>query len=258
MTDEKKPESIENNWDILYQDYPEVYHRFATESVREPSLIAIVNDMFELHNKVVLDIGSGTGSSTFGWAKYAKSVIGIEPNSAMLRIAQEELKGRDAGNIIFIQGRAQNIPLKADSVDVAIFVTSIPIYHPEISEMEENAKRLIKEVSRVIRTSGFIISVDIAPFWYGGELARVILGRSRRTPENIEGNVSYILVEKLYFKYKDFFQTQKFKSMQDILETYGFIFGKKAIQYLIKHQKTTVKWKFRVYYKRKGEVYKSS
>lgn len=258
MTDDKKPESIENRWDILYRDYPEVYHRFASGATREPDTTTIVNDMFKLHNKAVLDIGSGTGQSTLGLARYAKSVIGIEPNSAMLMTAQEGMKGRDTGNIIFIQGKAQNIPLKADSVDMAIFVTSLPIYHPEIAKMEENAKEVINEASRVIRTGGFIISVDIAPFWYGGELAPVILGRNRRTPEDVIGKLPHILIEELYFEYKDFFQTQKYKSMQDILQTYGFIYGKKAIQYLIKHQKTTVKWKFRIYYKRKGEVYKSS
>ena len=54
----------------------------------------------------------------------------------------------------------------------------------------------------------------------------------------------------LGFKHRDFYTFQEFDSLDHIISTYGFIFGKKAIEYLRVHNKTTIKWKSRIYSKK--------
>ena len=69
MTNKDRPESLEGRWDILYHDCPEVYDE--SERVpRVPDLIDVLAARFPLQGKTVVDIGSGTGLSTYKLAEY--------------------------------------------------------------------------------------------------------------------------------------------------------------------------------------------
>ena len=50
--------------------------------------------------KTVADIGSGSGKSTFQLAKYAKQVIGIEPQGEMMAVAIKNLKETGLKNVV--------------------------------------------------------------------------------------------------------------------------------------------------------------
>ena len=238
--------TIENRWDILYHDYPKVYDRFAKVK-KKPGITEVLLEMFSLREKKVADVGSGTGLSTFNLAKYAQHVIGIEPEDSMRNLAVKNAKKRHIENVEFRKGTAENMPLNDDSVDVVVAVTAASLYK------RENIEQFVGEAERVLIANGLTISVDVAPGWYGGELAPVILGRSRRQKDSdteITRNGSFIA---LGFNHRDVYQTQDYGSVEKMLSTYGFIFGRKAINYIISHQKTIVKWKFRIYYKQKTD-----
>jgi ubiquinone/menaquinone biosynthesis C-methylase UbiE len=236
-----KLETIENRWDILYRDYPEVYDEFAGVP-KNPEWIDVIKKWFNLNGKIVVDIGSGSGLSTFALSKIAKFVIGIEPEEAMMKIAVKNAKKMNISNVRFVNGYAEKIPIEDCSVDVVIAVTVASFYK------ERNIKSFAKEANRILVKNGVIISVDVAPKWYGGELAPIILGKSRDCKEDNLRNEVFI---SLGFKHKDFYQIGNYGSLRKIISTYGFIFGKKAIEYLKKHKKTKIKGKFRVFYKMK-------
>jgi len=239
MREYQRPETIENQWDILYRDYPEVYDSF-TSVKYIPSID--LNGMFGIEGKRVVDIGSGTGKSSFYLARYAEKVIGVEPEEAMLEIARNNLKSSKFKNIFFLKGSSDSIPLPDGSADFVIGMTVASFYEAG------NINRFVKEAKRVLITGGSIISVDIAPGWYGGELAPVILGRSRRR-EGIDFEVvRNDAFTALGFRHTDRYQTQEYGSLENIISTYGFIFGRKSINYLQNHKKTSIKWKFRIYY----------
>lgn len=245
MKNTKRPESLENRWDILYRDYPEVYDEFATIS-RKPNTAEVLNRMLNLKDRVILDIGSGTGVSTFGVAEYAKFVIGIEPEDAMLRIAMKRLKGRHSANVEFIKGKAEGIPLKDGTFDGVIAATAGPGPDPDA------VRTFITDAIRVIRDKGFIAIVSLPPKeWYGGELAPIIVDRSEPSGEGPVHPYHYLLRREFDFKHRDFYQIQDYGSVEKIVSVYGFIFGREAIDYLRKHNKTSIKWKYRIYYWRK-------
>jgi hypothetical protein len=64
MKSTERPETIENRWDILYRDYPEVYDEFASVPYSKIE-VDVIRKMFGLRDKTVADIGSGSGISTF-------------------------------------------------------------------------------------------------------------------------------------------------------------------------------------------------
>ncbi len=234
-----KPETVENRWDILYRVYPEVYNEFANVPISR-QWIDVARKMFTLKDKVVADIGSGSGQSTFQLARYAGKVIGIEPEDAMGEIAIREARKLDIRNIEFKKGTAAAIPLDNQSVNITISVTGAFFYDAE------STRGFVKEAERITRRRGYIIIVNIAPRWYGGEVAHVILGKSRGSERN--DWVDNVLRE-LSFGYRDYFYHTDYVTVDKAVATYGFIFGRKVIDYLHKHNMSKIKWKGRIYFK---------
>jgi len=65
----------------------------------------------------------------------------------------------------------------------------------------------------------------------------------------VDVEVDRIFIEEFQFAYQDIFSDQDYGSIEQIVSIYGFIFGKKAIEHLQREQKTTIRWKFRVYWR---------
>lgn len=235
-----KPLTIENRWDILYVDYPEVYDAFASVP-KEPKMIDVMKHHFDLNDKTVLDIGSGAGDSSFQLATISKTVIGLEIEDNMRQIAELKLKELNLPNVSFRKGTALDIGLADHSVDATIAIT-LPLF------IDEEIRTYIREALRVTKSGGVVINVGIAPFSYGGNLAEVILGESKITEEDTEGVVDRILREEFGFSYFDFDAIQTYDSVDHIVSTYGFIFGEKAIDYLIKTHQKQIIWTYRVHY----------
>ena len=160
-----RPESIENRWDILYRDYPEVYEAFSSVPYH-PTIYEKLPEIIDLHGKCIADIGAGTGSD------------------------------------------------------------------------------FIREGLRV--SKGQVVYVGIPPGWYGGDLYDVIEDPFK---DIVDAEVDRIFLEEFQFAYKDIFSDQEYGTVEHIVSIYGFIFGKKAIEYLRKEEKTAIRWKFRVYWR---------
>ena len=156
MNDAKRPETMENRWDILYRDYPEVCDEFVRVP-RKPSVAEVLSNTFSLRDRVILDIGSGTGLSTFGFAPYVKHVIGLEPEDSMLKVAVSRLKRTQIANVEFMRGRAEDIPLKDGSVDSVMAITAGPGPWPDA------IRRFIKDALRVVRRGGLMAIVGLPP-----------------------------------------------------------------------------------------------
>lgn len=224
------PETIDNAWDVLYSDYPEVYDAFASFPY-DPSPVDVINREFPLAGKLVVDVGSGTGKSTFALARYAERVIGVESEGAMRSLAERTLAERRPHNVTFVAGSAESIPLPDESADVATAIT---------------APLELDEALRVLKPHGVIVRLDVAPDWYGGDLNDVI---NLPTPELAAG--SRALVEEGGFSYLDFDSVQEYGTTDNIVRTYGFIFGPTAIAHLRQTERTSIRWRFRIHYRQR-------
>jgi ubiquinone/menaquinone biosynthesis C-methylase UbiE len=228
-----QPESIENRWDILYRDYPHVYEAFSRVPYR-PTIYEHLPSILNLHGKSIADVGAGTGSSSLGLAPYARRVIGIEREPAMLQQAQQKAHGE---NVVFLCGDALALPLADDSVDLVTGIT-LAVYPPE------RYRDFIREGRRVAK--GALVYVGIAPGWYGGDMYEVIDNPYKGI---VDVEVERIFLEEYQFQYQDIFSDQEYGTVAHIVSTYGFIFGKKTIEYFQREKKTTIRWKFRVYWR---------
>ena len=229
-----RPESIENRWDILYRDYPEVYEAFSNTPYH-PTIYEQLPGIIDLRGKRIADVGAGTGSSSLALARYARQVIGIEREAAMLRQAREKVRGIEAQQVTFLSGDALALPLADNSVDLVTGIT-LALYPPE------QYRDFIREGLRVAK--GPVVYLGIPPGWYGGDLYEVI-----EDVEKVDDQVDHIFIEEFQFAYQDLFSNQEYGTVEHIVSTYGFIFGRKAIEHLKRENKTAIRWKFRVYWR---------
>lgn len=224
------PETIENRWDILFREYPAVYDEFSSFPYR-PDPIDVLAERFELQGRSVVDVGAGTGRSTLKLAGYAASVVGVEPEVAMIDIAKRRVDEAGVSNVELLRGTREEIPLADASADVVIAVT---------------AGLEVAEAQRVVRRGGLLASIDIPPGGYGGELVDVI---GEATPELAMGE--RYLTKDWRFEFFDFESVQEYGSTDAIVRTFGFIFGRRAIDHLRATGQTAIRWTFRIYHRRR-------
>ncbi len=230
----ERPESIENRWDILYRDYPEVYEAFSKAPFR-PTIYEQIPGIIDLKGKCIADVGAGTGISSLALTKHARNVIGIDIEPAMLRVAQAKTPGKGLDRISYLCGDALALPLADNSVDL-VTAFNLALY-PFVQYRD-----FIREGLRAAR--GAVMYLGIPPGWYGGELYDVI-----DDVEKTDDTVDRIFLDEFHFAFQDIFSEQDFGTVEHLVSTYGFIFGKKTIEHIRRNQKTVIRWKYRVYWK---------
>ncbi|MGH3626221.1 MAG: class I SAM-dependent methyltransferase [Sciscionella sp.] len=152
------------------------------DDMRSTFYNADVIDALAEHGQVapdsrVVDVGTGTGFVAAGLAGRAAAVIGVDNSPAMLAVAGDNLATLGADNVTLAEGDSDDLPLAADSVDVA--VANMVLHHaPDPAAM-------LAEMARVVRPGGTIAITDEIEHhyeWMRTEQADLWLGF---TPEQV-------------------------------------------------------------------------
>ncbi len=102
--------------------------------------------------RLVVDLGCGTGLSTFIWADRADAVIGIEPNANMRRVAEERRAAdANAATVRFQEGLAARTGLPDGCADIVTCSQSFHWMDPEPT---------LAEVARILRDGGVFAAYD--------------------------------------------------------------------------------------------------
>ena len=233
-----RPESLEGDWNRLYSEFPDVYDAFAAVP-HEPRPIEVVTEIVPLAGSLVVDVGSGTGRSTFDLARAATRVVGVEPNPAMRAVAEGRAVASGIENVSFVDGSASRLPCPDASVHVVACVTT-SFWPPETVVPE-----FVAEAFRVLRPGGHAFVLDTAPGWYGGEFRDVL---------DHDADYERVLDELLAgagFAPYDFETSQEYGTVTNAAETYGFIFGSAAIERLRERGQTRISWRWRIRHRRR-------
>ncbi|MFG1401185.1 glycosyltransferase [Xanthobacter sediminis] len=94
----------------------------------------------------VLDIASGEGYGSALLSQAARSVVGVEVDTAAVEHARSAYA---AANLRFEQGRAQAIPLEDQSVDCVVSFETIEHFYEQ--------EQFLSEIRRVLRPGGFLL-----------------------------------------------------------------------------------------------------
>ena len=111
----------------------------------------------DLHEgETVLDLGSGGGIDVILSAKRVGptgTAYGLDMTDEMLALARQNAHDAGAGNVHFLKGLIEQIPLPADSVDVVISNCVI--------NLSTDKPAVLAEISRVLRPGGRLGVSDI-------------------------------------------------------------------------------------------------
>jgi SAM-dependent methyltransferase len=101
----------------------------------------------------VADLGCGEGFLTLEAARWASRVIAIDRSPVVLERGRALARRRRVGNVEWRQGEIEHLPLKSDSVDVALL--SQALHHAATPE------RAIAEAVRVTTPGGRVLILDL-------------------------------------------------------------------------------------------------
>ncbi|MEM0493022.1 MAG: class I SAM-dependent methyltransferase [Candidatus Thermoplasmatota archaeon] len=116
-SDHEKNYDFEQSWDIIADSFDK------TRSRPWNICLDFINNISP--DAYVIDIGCGNGRHLIPCAKRCRLAIGLDISRRLLSIAQKKSKDEKISNTLFIHGNATNIPLKDNSVDVAIYIATL-------------------------------------------------------------------------------------------------------------------------------------
>lgn len=143
-------DSIAENWNVIRSDYFEERLKY--------KLLSITN----IKDKVVADLGCGTGFVSLALANEASIVFSVDNSSNMLKQLKINSSDKNYKNLYLIKSSLDNLTLFDESVD-AIFI-NMALHHIK------DAKKAISEMHRVLKKDGVVIISDVME--HDGEWAR--------------------------------------------------------------------------------------
>jgi len=84
-----------------------------------------IQELTDLRNARVLEIGAGEGRLTFRYAAKAASVVALDVKEVDIRRAVRNCQSELLGKIGFLCASAAALPFPAERFDIAIFASSL-------------------------------------------------------------------------------------------------------------------------------------
>src|SRR5438128_397192 len=101
----------------------------------------------------VADLGCGEGYLTIEASRFAKRVIAIDRSAAVLARARGLARRRHVTNVVWRRGELEKLPLRSESVDVALL--SQALHHAE------DPGQALAEAARIVAPGGRVLLLDL-------------------------------------------------------------------------------------------------
>ena len=236
-------ETIDGFWDRYHLELQDVYDRFAIGSITVADDIQV---NYGFSGKRVLDIGAGTGKAAFRIAEYADSVVSIEPFTAMRSYAIEKQKQLGIKNVQIIKGIGEDLSQFQDNeFDCAVSVAAIPIPWEDLERRKRDCASIVEGCLRVIKPGGYIAITGPTPGWKWDHL---VGGMNSFPDPNLKGQTDEML-EPHGFTHRDIRYIVDYGTVEEALATHGFIYGPKAIDYILDKKVSKFSWSTRIFHR---------
>ncbi|MDF2721656.1 MAG: SAM-dependent methyltransferase [Paenibacillus sp.] len=133
-----------------FTGFEDIYDRFRPQA---PTLVIdVLSDYLGKTPSLVVDVGCGTGLSSWIWRGRALRIIGVEPNSDMIGKARAKLaRNPETDSISFVQGYSNQLELADGSADIITCSQSFHWMEPVST---------LREFARVLAPGGVFAAYD--------------------------------------------------------------------------------------------------
>ena len=224
-------------WQKTYSKEIEIYDSFSKYEDENNKVLKKLFVKFSFDNKIVLDIGCGSGKYIEFLAPKSKKYYALEISKPLIELAKRRYKKFD--DVEFINCSAEKIPLEDNLVDVIFASWTLTAMVSE--EMRENS---IKEMLRVLKEGG---NIWLFENYWEGEFMNM---RDRKEFE--KANISN-LVKKYGFEISEIVDTNFFfPSLDEAKRILGFVFKENALNYLEENPNPKMKHKVIILHRTKN------
>jgi ubiquinone/menaquinone biosynthesis C-methylase UbiE len=137
----------------FYESQPEIYEILSQSEDFDKRILRTMLADVSFENRVVLDLGAGTGKFSVPLSSKAKLVVSLDKSEGALGILKRKSKSK---RIAVLKGVFSNIPLSDESVDI---ISATWAFNPSLP----NAEAIFGEMLRVTKKGGKMIIVGNYP-----------------------------------------------------------------------------------------------
>lgn len=133
-----------------FNGYSSLYDRNRPRAPIE--VVKIITTYLKERPKLVVDVGCGTGLSSFIWLNEVDKIIGVEPNDDMRKVAESRWEAaQKPSSLQFVKAVSHQLGLPDETVDAVTCSQSFHWMEPQPT---------LKEFARVLRPNGIFAAYD--------------------------------------------------------------------------------------------------
>jgi ubiquinone/menaquinone biosynthesis C-methylase UbiE len=198
----------------IYKTEGDKYEALIAREDCQGNILKTLREITPLENRLVLDLGAGTGRLACLLAPSVMHVHAFDISEEMLRVCRDKFNASGQTNWQVDLADHRKLPVADQSADLVVSgwsVSYLAVWNPDT--WKEELESWLGEMKRVLRPGSFIVLFES-------------LGTGNESPIRLEHLKDfYPWLDQVGFKYKWIRTDYKFESLQEAEELSRFFFG---------------------------------
>ncbi len=198
----------------IYQTEGDKYEALIAREDYQGNILNALKEITDLENRLVLDLGAGTGRLTCLLAPIVKHIHAFDISEEMLRVCREKLSKTNLSNWKIDVADHRQLPIDAHSANLAVSgwsVSYLAVWNKDSWRSELEA--WLTEMKRVLTPNSYIVLFES-------------LGTGNESPIKLEHlKEFYAWLDEVGFQNQIIRTDYKFESIQEAEELSRFFFG---------------------------------
>jgi ubiquinone/menaquinone biosynthesis C-methylase UbiE len=198
----------------IYKTEGDKYEALIAREDYHGNILKALTEITDLENRLVLDLGAGTGRLTCLLAPHVQHVHAFDISAEMLRVCREKLSKMNLSNWKIDLADHRQLPIDDNSANLVVSgwsLSYLAVWNKETWRVE--LEKWLGEMKRVLRQNSFIVLFES-------------LGTGNESPVKLEHLKDfYPWLDEVGFQNKIIRTDYKFESIQEAEELSRFFFG---------------------------------
>jgi ubiquinone/menaquinone biosynthesis C-methylase UbiE len=198
----------------IYKTEGDKYEALIAREDYQRNILKALTEITDLQNRLVLDLGAGTGRLTCLLAPHVHSIHAFDISEEMLRVCREKLSKTNLTNWKIDVADHRQLPIDDNSANLVVSgwsVSYLAVWNKET--WRDELEKWLTEMKRILTPNSYIVLFES-------------LGTGNESPIKLEHLKDfYIWLDEVGFQNKIIRTDYKFESIQEAEELSRFFFG---------------------------------